>query len=250
MKNIKSALSKVNLKGGFISNIASTMIGILLTIGVGALYEQHQDKHLAREMMFNIVKSAKDNGEGFEKIDSICAIQYNALYKIVGYNVFYDGDLSKVDPDSLSNYLDQSFIITTFLISRSKTENYFYSAQTMHQISNPELYTKFAEFIENDRQIYEMIDDMISKGASVHRSIVAKQLCERKSMVQAVMEVVQDHSLYDYFSSIKKVMQPFYAKFFTDATEDLLKAMGATQEEFDEYLKSVEQGEDSDSICH
>lgn len=222
-----------------LGNLLSTMLGIILTVGVAALVQEHNDRKLGREMMFNVAKTAQDNLPLAQDFDSIYKSQIKAIDVIQVLYKICNGDLSQMtEPEVISEYLKQTYTASKYTITRSRTENYFYGAQMMHQFRNPEVYAHFALYVQFDVDVNDRMTRLNQEGDDIRRRITAMREVEGMSDVEIAQALIQDHTLSDYRYNLIKASMHQQVENYKQYFQMMLRDMGATQQDYDEYVKS------------
>lgn len=238
---LKSDICSMSWWYGALGSVLSTVVGIALTFGVSTWVSYRHDKQEAREMMFNVIKTARDNKEEVLQLDSVYNNAQKAIKKLFEYYDATDGDFAKMNQDTLLHYYYRLTDPERIVVTRSKTESYFYSAETMHQFDNPEIYSEFATYVEFDRNVYEKIEKLNLQAFDMEVLINSKCRCEKKTYAQAISEVIKDHSLYRYWANLDVAYLGFDIEQYDKWYHKMMAAMGATEEELAKYDKKNEK---------
>lgn len=223
---------------GAVGSVLSTVIGIALTFGVSAWVSHRHDKQEARDMMFNVLLSAKHNKETVLFMDSIYNSAQNAVKVLYDYYDTNDGDLGKIERDTLFYYYYKLVKIQFLNFNRSKTESYFYGAETMHQFDNPEIYSKFATYVEFDKNVFEKMEDLRHQASDLDILISSKIRCEKKTYAQAISESLKDQSFFRYSANLNVAALWNDVNQYDRWYKVMMALMNATEEEVAKYEKA------------
>ena len=235
---IRVMLCTRNWLKAILGNILSTMMGIILTIGIGALVEYHKDKELARNMMFNVVSATVDNRMTIEKYDSVFKKQIKSIDSLVSY--YNKGTLDKVPEDTLYKHLNVLKQYSMF--SRKAPEIYINNARTIQQFGNTDVYEDFQEFVQIDRLTFSDIVDITSDWKEFSSTVYSKMKVGHDKPAIIVRELIESNTLTNYEWKLQLMMLPEIEDMYRNFFKQLLKIMQATEEEYNNYLKSNEDG--------
>lgn len=249
-EKLKSDITSMSWWYGTLGNILSTVIGIALTFGVTALVSRYQDKQDARELMFNVVATCERNMHTVEKYDSIVKAETASIDTLVEFYHSTDGWKKGFSHDTLQRCFDR---ITKSMFpgsTHSTLSSYFFTTQTMHQIGNADIYQVFSDFVDADRVIFEQLDAFNQRNTELVASIFEEAKYSEVTGREIIAENIENKKLTRYAVDARFLGLSVKADMYRHYLGILLSAMGATEEEYEEFKKNNTSAVDGEDYHH
>ena len=176
---------KNKILSGFWANLMGVILGILLTFGVNALWQRHEEAKKTREMLIMVRNELETNKYWFKNQEEQIIKDGYGYRKILEANK----DWSTIPIDSLGEYVSRIFSFTMSTLTTSAWQ-IFQNSETIQKISNKEMVillteTYFAinkchDFIIQhywdkkmkanpfEISLYDILDAMMSNKETVH----------------------------------------------------------------------------------
>ena len=137
---------------GFLTNLLGVMLGILLTFGVNALWQHHEEKKKTREILILVRNELKTNKAWFIDQQSIMLTDSYVYQKILDLN----GDWSSLPIDTIRQYVSQT---TELQFSQLTTSAWqiFQSSEMIQKMTDKELIIRITDCYFWIKKIEELI---------------------------------------------------------------------------------------------
>jgi len=125
---------------GFLTNLLGVMLGILLTFGVNALWQQHEEKKKTREILILVRNELNTNKAWFIEQQRIMLEDSYVYKKILDLN----GDWSSLPIDSIKEYVSKTTELQFSPLTTSAWQ-IFQSSEMIQKMTDKELIIRITD---------------------------------------------------------------------------------------------------------
>ena len=137
---------------GFLTNLLGVVLGIILTFGVNALWQQHEEKKKTREMLILVRNELENNREWFKTQERIMREDSYVYKKILDLN----GDYSSVPIDTIRELVAQTIALQFSQLTTSAWQ-IFQNSEMIQKMTDKELVIRLTDCYFWINKIEELI---------------------------------------------------------------------------------------------
>ena len=125
---------------GFLTNLLGVMLGIALTFGGNALWQQYEEKQRIKEMLILIRNELETNKVWFQNHDQLITKDQQLYKKILEAK----GKISSIPKDTISDYFTQVLSWSDYQLSTSAWQ-IFQNSEMIQKMTNKELVIRITD---------------------------------------------------------------------------------------------------------
>jgi hypothetical protein len=233
----KNWLKNKNLWSGFFANLLGVVVGIMLTFGVNALWQKHEEKKKIKEMLILVRNELEVNKEWFKKQKQLLEQDGYAFTKILEA----DGKWSTIPEDSLQSYMNR-FCYVRFQQLTTSAWQIFQNSEMIQKISDKELVIRLTDcyFLINLSHDFIMKNYWDKKWEAIpfeHDELYDKLDAMTKNRESLfILKIVSSNSFSDFVYSTEVIID--YTISLLDKYGDFRYDMDEKDKEFESFIEA------------